>query len=54
VRFEGSRKVCEFRESDIIGPGFQAVATSKLKPGQESIFTKLLFGREVLGLFDIL
>ena len=34
VRFEATRRVKEFRESEIIGPGFQNVTSSKLRAGQ--------------------
>ena len=47
VRFEGTRKVAEFSESEIIGPGFQNVSTSKLRPGQIVYITYC--NREVQG-----
>ncbi len=47
VRFEGTRKVSEFSESEIIGPGFQNVSTSKLRPGQNVYITYC--NREVQG-----
>jgi hypothetical protein len=47
VRFEGTRKVLEFSESEIIGPGFQNVSTSKLRPGQIVYITYC--NREVQG-----
>ncbi len=47
VRFEGTRKVSEFSESEIIGPGFQNVSTSKLRPGQIVYITYC--NREVQG-----
>ena len=34
VKFDMTRKTREFREADIIGPGFQAVTSSKLRAGQ--------------------
>ena len=34
VRFDATRKVREYRETEIIGPGFQSVTSSKLRPGQ--------------------
>lgn len=34
VRFEATRRVKEFKESEIIGPGFQNVTSSKLRAGQ--------------------
>ena len=35
VRFDESRKIKEFYESEIIGPGFSAVTSSKLRPEQK-------------------
>ena len=35
VRFDESRKIKEFYEGDIIGPGFSAVTSSKLRPEQK-------------------
>ena len=34
VRFDESRRVVEFLEADIIGPGFQSVGSVQLQPGQ--------------------
>ena len=34
VRFDESRRVVEFLEADIIGPGFQNVGAVQLQPGQ--------------------
>lgn len=34
VRFDESRRVVEFLEADIIGPGFQTVNSVHLQPGQ--------------------
>lgn len=34
VKFDVTRKTREFREADIIGPGFQSVTSSKLRAGQ--------------------
>ena len=34
VRFDLTRKVREYSESDIIGPGFSGVTGIKLRPGQ--------------------
>ena len=34
VRFDESRRVVEFLEMDIIGPGFQSVNSVHLQPGQ--------------------
>ena len=47
VRFEGTRKVAEFSENEIIGPGFENVSTSKLRPGQIVYITYC--NREVQG-----
>lgn len=34
VRFDETRRVIEFLEGDIIGPGFQSVSSVQLQPGQ--------------------
>ena len=34
VRFDESRRVVEFLETDIIGPGFQNITSVHLQPGQ--------------------
>lgn len=47
VRFEETRRVREFRESEIIGPGFQTVTSSKLRAGQVVYITYQ--NREVQG-----
>ena len=47
VRFDITRNVREFRETEIIGPGFQSVTSSKLKPGQIVYLTHC--NREVQG-----
>merc|ERR1711976_881766 len=47
VRFEENRKVREFRESEIIGPGFQTITNSKLRAGQVVYITYQ--NREVQG-----
>ena len=35
VRFDENRKIQEFFEGEIIGPGFSAVTSSKLRPKQK-------------------
>ena len=48
VRFDNSRKVSEFLETDLIGPGFGGVAQgAELLPGQRVYITHL--GREMEG-----
>lgn len=47
VRFDDTRTVCVFRESELIGPGFQSVNSIVLKPGQRVYLT--FNGREVAG-----
>lgn len=48
VRFDNSRKVSEFLETDLIGPGFGGVPRgAELLPGQRVYITHL--GREMEG-----
>ena len=48
VKFENSRKVTEFFEKDLIGPGFSGVNTlTQLMPGQRVYLTHV--GREMEG-----
>jgi len=48
VRFDNSRKVSEFMEKDLIGPGFSCVnSLSQLMPGQRVYLTHV--GREMEG-----
>jgi hypothetical protein len=47
VRFDNSRKVSEFLESDLIGPGFGGLGGGELLPGQRVYTTHL--GREMEG-----
>ena len=47
VRFESTRAVREFSESEIVGPGFSSVTSSKLRPGQIVYVTHA--NREVQG-----
>lgn len=47
VRFDDTRTICVFRESELIGPGFQSVNSIVLNPGQRVYLT--FNGREVTG-----
>ena len=47
IEFENSGETQTFRDSDIVGPGFQTLTAAKLKPGQTVYFTRN--GREVKG-----
>ena len=48
VRFDNSRKISEFMESDLIGPGFSGISTdTQLMPGQRVYLTH--GGREMEG-----
>ena len=48
VRFDNSRKVSEFQETDLIGPGFAGLSNgTHLMPGQRVYITHL--GREMEG-----
>jgi hypothetical protein len=40
VRFDESRRVVEFLEMDLIGPGFQSVTSVRLMPGQVVFVTQ--------------
>lgn len=45
VRFDGGRSSCEYRDSELIGPGFRGMAGVRLRPGQRAFLT--YNGREV-------
>lgn len=47
VRFDDTRCVSVFKETELIGPGFQSVHSAVLKPGQKVYLT--FNGREVTG-----
>lgn len=47
VRFDNSRRVAVYRDSELIGPGFQSVLSAILRPGQRVYLT--FNGREVSG-----
>eukprot|EP00095_Tigriopus_kingsejongensis_P010464 maker-scaffold333_size203007-snap-gene-1.12 protein:Tk10464 transcript:maker-scaffold333_size203007-snap-gene-1.12-mRNA-1 annotation:"zinc finger protein 395-like" len=47
VKFDDTRKVKEFRQSEVIGPGFQSVTSSKLRSGQNVFVTHC--NREMQG-----
>uniref|UniRef100_A0A1B6CTT6 C2H2-type domain-containing protein n=1 Tax=Clastoptera arizonana TaxID=38151 RepID=A0A1B6CTT6_9HEMI len=47
VRFDSSRRVAVYRDSELIGPGFQSVLSAILRPGQRVYLT--YNGREVAG-----
>lgn len=48
VRFDASRRICVYKDCDLIGPGFQSVQSATLQPGQKVFLT--YNGREVSGI----
>lgn len=47
VRFDDSRAVCVYADSELIGPGFQSLHSAVLQAGQKVFLT--FNGREVTG-----
>lgn len=47
ILFDDKKRCAEFNEFDIVGPGFQSVSRTKLKPNQKVYLT--YNGREVTG-----
>lgn len=47
VRFDSSRRIGVYKDSDLIGPGFQSVQSATLQTGQKVYLT--YNGREVSG-----
>lgn len=45
VRFDGGKSTCEYRDAELIGPGFRGMTGVRLQPGQRVFLTHN--GREV-------